>query len=209
MEKLFDLPYFTLTMVMQMKGASAHNARVWLSRQNKANRIIRLTNGVYMSRDKYERYRDNPSFVGMVANIIQPHSYLSGEWVLQKYGVMTEAIFNVTCVTTKHTREIENTVGRFIYTNITDKLFEGYSEKVMDGVTLREASAAKALYDLLYLRKTPSRIKEDAYSLSEDLRLNLPHLDRSVKMEFEEWVNKYQSPKMKLISDNLRRSGWE
>lgn len=209
MDKLLELPYFNLVMVMQTKGITEHNARVWLSRQSKVKKIIRLTNGIYMGRDYYLKNKDNETFVGLVSSIINPHSYLSGEWVLQKYGVMTEGIFNITSVSTKHTREIVNPIGRFLYNNVSSKVFEGYTETNIDGIIVREASCAKALYDYFYLRKMPEGIMKRNYSIIEDVRLNLSHLNNDFVEEFEGWVGKYQSPKMIKIFHNIRRLGWE
>ena len=208
MKLLLELPYFTLMMVMQIRGISVHNARVWLSRQSKAQKILRLTRGIYMGRDYYNQHKNDPNLVGMIASIVQPHSYLSGEWVLQKYGVMTEGIFNITSVTAKHTREIVNPIGRFVYSHVALPIFDGYSDHEIDGVMVREASPAKALYDYFYLRKTPEGIGDANYSITEDLRLNLDHLGPEVQREFGGWVKKYSSPKMITINNNLRRSGW-
>ena len=208
MKLLLELPYFTLMMVRQIKEITAHNGRVWLSRQSKAEKVLRLTKGIYMGRDYYNQHKNDSDLVGMIASIIQPHSYLSGEWVLQKYGVMTEGIFNITSVTVKHTREIVNPIGRFIYSHVASPIFDGYSEREIDKILIREASAAKALYDFFYLRKIPDSIGDDDYSIVEDLRLNLDHLAEEVRSEFGEWVKKYNSPKMIKIQNNLRRSGW-
>ena len=150
MKLLLELPYFTLMMVRQIKEITAHNGRVWLSRQSKAEKVLRLTKGIYMGRDYYNQHKNDSDLVGMIASIIQPHSYLSGEWVLQKYGVMTEGIFNITSVTVKHTREIVNPIGRFIYSHVASPIFDGYSEREIDKILIREASAAKALYDFLH-----------------------------------------------------------
>lgn len=208
MKMLQELPYFTLVMVMQIKGITEHNAKMWLMRHSKAGRIIRLTRGAYMTTDYYNQHKYDPDLIGMIAAIVQPHSYLSTEWVLQKHGVMTEGIFNITSVTVKHTREIVNQVGRFVYNHVSPRVFDGYSEREIDGVVVREASSAKALYDFFYLRKTPASIDEVDYKLVEDLRLNLDHLPIEVSSEFESWVAKYHSPKMVKILKNLRRSGW-
>lgn len=208
MDKLLRLPYFNLVMVMQVRGITEHNARIWLSRQSKAGKLIRLIRGLYMPREYYLRHLDSPDLVGVVAAAIQPHSYLSDAWVLQKHGIMTEGIFNVTCVSTKHTREIVNEIGRFVYYHINPKYFEGYTEEERMGGVVREATVGKALYDYLYLRKIPAGMEEEGYSVVEDLRLNTEHLGPDVRVEFEGWVSKYGSTKMKKLSKNMRRVGW-
>jgi predicted transcriptional regulator of viral defense system len=209
MELLINLPYFTLVMVMQVRGVNDHNAKIWLGRMVGRGEVIRLTRGKYMSHKYYLSHKHESSFVGMVANIIQPQSYLSEAWVLQKYGVMTEGIFNITSVTTKHTREIVNKIGRFVYYHIDDKYFDGYVETEVGGMPVREARVGKALYDYLYLRKLPSRMGDEGYTITEDLRLNLGHLGNEVRREWEGWVEKYRSPKMKRIMNNIGRSVWE
>lgn len=208
LEKLDYLPYFTIQAANQIAGTSLQATRQLLSRQERTGKIIRLKRGYYMSREYWLMHKNDLDFMAMTAAILQPQSYLSGAWVLQKYGVMTEGIYSVTAVTTKHTRVITNKIATFYFSNIADKLFNGYKEIMYGGVICREAKAAKALFDYFYLRHEPSGIKEKNFDLAENERLNINDWNQSRINELLRYIKMSKSPKMNRIANNLKNNVW-
>lgn len=208
LEKLDYLPYFTLQAVSQVAGTSLQATRQLLSRWEKNGKIIRLKRGCYMSREFWLMHKNDFDFMAMVSAIIQPDSYLTGAWVLQKYGVMTEGIYSVTAVTTKHTRVVANKIATFYYSNITEKLFNGYKEINYSGVVCREATAAKALFDFFYLRYEHGGLREKNFDLAEDERLNISDWNKTRINEFYRYIKMSRSPKMKRIAKNLKGNVW-
>jgi len=208
LEKLDYLPYFTIQSVNQLTGGSMASTRLLLSRQEEAGKIIRLKRGYYMAREFWLGNKNDENFIALVSSIIQPHSYLTGAWVLQKYGVMTEGIYAVTAATIKHTRSISNKLASFYYCHIKEKLFNGFAETSFNGIVCRQATAAKALFDYLYFKSEHPAIRDKRYDLAEDERLNLFDWDNKMKAEFFRLTEKSGSPKMKRIAVNLQRKIW-
>ena len=137
---------------------------------------------------------DRQVYGEFVANILKKPSYLSGEYVLQKYGILTESVFGFTCVTRKKTREYSNKLGSYIYSNIKDGLFCGYNIFNKSGFEIKEAIKSKALFDYLYfkLRNVP----EVNLEVVESLRLNL---DNITKKDFEDWQESDKKRAMKTL----------
>jgi len=206
--KLDYLPYFTLQAVSQIAGTSLQATRQLLARQEKSGKIIRLKRGCYMSREFWLMHKNDLDFMAMISVILQPQSYLTGAWVLQKYGVMTEGIYSVTAVTTKHTRVITNKIATFYYAHIANKLFNGYEEINYCGVSCREATAAKALFDYLYLRHEPGGLREKNFDLAEDERLNIDDCKKGRINEFLSYIKMSSLPKMGRIAKNLKENVW-
>ncbi len=208
LEKLDYLPYFTIQAVNQLTGGSMASTRLLLSRQEKSGKVIRFKRGYYMTREFWLEHKNDEDFMAMVSAIIQPYSYLTGVWVLQKYGVMTEGIYLVTAVTLKHTRSISNKLGNFHFFHIKEKLFNGFVEKNVNGIVCREASAPKALFDFFYFRSEHPGIRNKDFDLAEDERLNLEDWDKAMRAEFFRLTEKSGSPKMERIAKNLKDNIW-
>ena len=208
LEKLNYLPYFTIQSVNQLTGGSMASTRLLLSRQEEAGKVFRIKRGCYMAREFWLQNKNDENFIALVSSIIQPHSYLTGAWVLQKYGVMTEGIYLVTAATLKHTRSISNKLAGFYYFHIKEKLFNGFVETSSNGIVCREATASKALFDHLYFKPEHPAIRDKKYDLAEDERLNLFDWDNKMKTEFFNLTEKSESPKMKRIAVNLQRKIW-
>jgi predicted transcriptional regulator of viral defense system len=208
LEKLNYLPYFTIQSVNQLTGGSMASTRLLLSRQEEAGKVFRIKRGCYMAREFWLQNKNDENFIALVSSIIQPHSYLTGAWVLQKYGVMTEGIYLVTAATLKHTRSISNKLAGFYYFHIKEKLFNGFVETSSNGIVCREATASKALFDFFYFRSEHPGIRDKNFDLAEDERLNLFDWDNKMKTEFFNLTEKSESPKMKRIAVNLQRKIW-
>jgi hypothetical protein len=210
------LPYFTIEGFRQIAGEQlvddAH-ARTALYRWTKAGHLIALKKGIYMHRRFYEQHRQDTSFSPVVSAILLPQSYLSLDYVLQQRGILTDITYPITAITFKNTRTIVNPVGTFIYRHIQPDLYQGF--EIMDayGVSYAVASAAKALFDYLYLRPLPGDLKTQSYNLAEELRLNLDEFTPQEREEFTGYVANSDSikmgrRKMHQILDNLELTVW-
>jgi predicted transcriptional regulator of viral defense system len=206
------IPYFTITGFKQVLNANESDiqrVREMLSRWVKMGHIIRLKKGVYMTRRFYELHQSHASFRPMVSSIILPQSYVSLEYILQRDGVLTEITYPTTAVTPKNTRTIENVLGTFAYRHIKLPLYTGFSQEVFFGIYFNQASVAKALFDYFYLRPLPRGLRKHNINLAEELRLNLDELSSEVRDEFKIYIDLSDSPKMKFIHENLRRTIWQ
>ncbi len=193
------MPYFNLMAVRQLFGYNETTARQTLARWSKSGRIIRLKKDLYISRDFYLTHKADPDFAGFISSVIQPFSYLSLDYVLQQWGILTETTYPITGVTIKNTQSAANQFGNFSYRHIKPDLFGGFEEKNVWGINVKRASLGKALFDYFYFRHGPNW----------DLRLNLEEFTAKDIKEWEYWVKKSGLKKMKLIAENLKEAVWK
>lgn len=149
------------------------NLKYWL----KNGDLIALKKGLYIFRDKYEKENSKNEYLEYLANKILTPSYLSLEYVLDKYSLVSESARALTSISNKATREFSNSLGVWRYYSVPAKLFSGYKIKYFKNQPIFEATKAKALFDFLYLRFRRGN-KPNTKSFS-DLRLNLENLTKS------------------------------
>jgi predicted transcriptional regulator of viral defense system len=211
LSSLDSIPYFTIEGVKQLLGEEPFangTIRTALYRWMKVGLIIQLKNGVYMTRRFFDQHKADLNFSAAVSSILIPQSYISLEYVLQRYGVLTEVTFSVTSITQKNTRVIENEIGCFTYRHIKMDLYNGFTLVDYLGIPFAQASVAKALFDYLYFRPLTGSIFLPSYNLCEDLRLNLDGFSTKDREEFGEFVENARSRKMDKIHKNLRGTVW-
>jgi hypothetical protein len=161
-----------------------------------------------MHRRFFERHRQEAAFSPLVSAILVPQSYLSLEYVLQQHNVLTEITYPVTAITPKNTRTITNLAGTFVFRHIRPGFYLGFRIFEAFGVPCAQASAAKALFDYLYLRPLPANINPQSFNLAEELRLNLDELTAADRDEFAGYVAASQMVKMQRILANLEFHIW-
>ena len=167
-----------------------------------------MKRGVDMARRFYELHRGDEYFAPAVSTILLPQSYLSLEYILQRLNILTEVTYPVTAVTLKNTRTIDNQLGVFVYRHIQPALYSGFEPGEYFGVRFYWASPAKALFDYLYFRPLPRRVRHSQWDLVDDLRLNLDDFMPESQEEFAGYVEMSDSEKMIDILSNLRRTVW-
>ena len=142
---MFDLGCFNIHQVYAWKpGFDRNNFVRWV----KNGLLIRLRQGYYT----FPEYKSKPDFVLYFANRIYRPSYVSLHTAMAFYGMIPEAVVQVTSVTSLKTASFNNDFGEYVYKSIHQKLMFGYDLKpVADRWTLQLASPEKALIDLLYL----------------------------------------------------------
>ncbi len=142
---MLDLGCFNIHQVYAWKpGFDRNNFVRWV----KNGLLIRLRQGYYT----FPEYKNKPDFVLYFANRIYRPSYVSLHTAMAFYGMIPEAVVQVTSVTSLKTASFNNDFGEYIYKSIHQELMFGYDLKpVADRWTLQLASPEKALIDLLYL----------------------------------------------------------
>lgn len=168
---LAELSYFDKNTLSQFVTCSARALYENINRWLKKGILIQLKKGMYVTNQYYLSAKDKGLYREFLANKLREPSYLSLEYVLQKYGVLTEAIYSYTSVTLKSKRIYHNKLGNFIYHNIKEDLFTGYTINSRDGIEIKEASVAKALFDYLYYKLRHAN--NISVELLMSLRLNL------------------------------------
>ncbi len=123
----------------------------------KSGYIVMLRRGWYAFAD----YMLQPDYARYFAGKICAPSYISLHTALSFYGIIPEAVVEITSVTTQKTCRYENAFGQFSYQTIRSRLFWGFEPKTMrDGKQYMMATPEKAIIDLLYLYPQYSTLVE-------------------------------------------------
>lgn len=150
------------TVFPEIKDSSLHQK---ITRLLKRGDFIQLKKGLYTTSAYYEKHQGNFDYRVKIANILRYPSYVSGAYMLQRYGMMADITHPITSVTLKSSRKYSNALGDFFYYSISEKLYTGYlSEKNEEGSTYF-ATRVKALFDFFYfkywnVKNLPEDLKE-------------------------------------------------
>jgi hypothetical protein len=153
------------------------NLKYWL----KSGDLVALKKGVYIFKDKYDKERTKDDYLEYLANHLLEPSYLSLEYVLDKYQLLSEPARALTSISDKAARQFSNPLGTWRYYSLPVKLFTGYKIKYFQSQPVAVASKAKALFDFLYLRFR--RGNEPTVKGFVALRLNWQNLGRQDRAE--------------------------
>ena len=191
------LPYFGLDDLASLENNKTY-LKILFSRYEKSGKVIRLKRGLYVAKeyiDNIEKTGRVSSYQEFAANILYQPSYLSLDYVLYQYNLLTDIPNNFTLITKNKTAVFLNKFGNFLYHKVKDELFCGF-EIIKEGdFTILKATKAKALFDYLYLRKN---ILTDKRAF-EELRLNLDNLNQKDLKELKKYSKIDGSKKIKEI----------
>lgn len=170
-----DLPYIKtrgmLTPVAGMPQAMRNQLTRW---QNKGL-LIPLKRGVYILNKNDRKIFPSRFFF---ANQLMWPSYISLESALSYYGLIPEAVADITSITSKKTNCFKNSLGEFIYQHLKPEVFKGYhSFKDEAGMEVLIAEPEKAVVDFLYLnlnkfKASAKDVFKDSYRFQNTQTLN-------------------------------------
>lgn len=141
----FELACFSGHQVFAWRGKFDKNN---LGRWVQQGLLLRLKPGLYC----FPEYLGKPGFEFYVANRMYRPSYISLHSALAFYGMIPEAVVQVTSVSSLKTADFTNRFGQFSYQSMKPEYLFGYgSVKLTDGRDILLADPVKALLDLLYL----------------------------------------------------------
>ncbi len=158
--------------------------KVQLSRWEKAGKIIKLKRGVYVPA---KIYRKVDLYEPYLAAVLKRPSYISLEKALEFHGLIPEAVFVYTSVTTKRPARFVTGTGTFDYRHIKESLFWGYESVSLNKQTAFLALPEKALLDYFYLNG--SNISEDYLS-----EMRLQNVEKLNKDKLLECARRFNSP---------------
>ena len=181
--RMFPLGCFNTHQVYTIIPDFARNNFVrWI----KKGLLVRLRQGYYT----FPEYKGKPDFALYFANRIYRPSYVSLHTALAFYGMIPEAVVQITSVTSLKTASFSNDFGEYNYKSIKQELMFGYVLKpIGDGRTLQIARPEKALLDLIYLYPFYNSIQELG-----NLRLDEDFLHEEVDLRLlDEYTSRYKS----------------
>ncbi len=196
------LPVITKNNLRLLQDNNNNAFDACIKRWLKKKLLIKLKNGHYVTKEYIDRENDMELYNEFVACQMIFPSYLSREYVLQKYNVLTEATYGYSLVTNRKTKKIENDLSFYSYAYIKNDLFCGFYEKRYHQNVYFTATKAKALFDFIYFRKR--LLKEVTPRTVEDLRIDLDGFDEDDFFEFESYLDIVKSPKMQKVYDIMR-----
>ena len=171
-EKFYPLACFNLD---QIYSAYPQFDRTNLTRWIRKGYIARLRQGYY----SFPEYKSKRDFSLYFANRIYKPSYISLHTALSFYGMIPEAVAQITSVTSLKTAAFKNDFGDYSYKNVREDLMFGYELKEMDeNRRLMFATPEKALLDLLYLYPFYNSEKE-----MEELRMDENYMKENLNAE--------------------------
>ncbi|MBI2638082.1 hypothetical protein HYW83_00640 [Candidatus Peregrinibacteria bacterium] len=153
-----------------------------LHQWTKSGDLISLKRGLFMFSDKHATKTE-------IAKQLYYPCYFSLEYVLNLHGIMPEAVFEYTLVTTKTTRRFETPAGVFAYRKIKREAFAGF-----DSETLM-AEKEKALADYFYLRGDSFKAEDDFWKES---RLEATATNMDFKKVFR-YAKLFKSKKLEFL----------
>ena len=122
-----------------------------LTRWQKRGLLVPLRKGIYVLNPDDRKIEAEPA---VIANALYEPSYVSLEYALNFYGLIPEAVKDVTCVSTRKTAKFDNPLGTFRYQHIHPKAFRGFKKVGAGQGAFFIAEAEKAVVDFLYLNSS-------------------------------------------------------
>ena len=181
--RMFDLVCFNTHQVYVWKPDFDRNNFVrWV----KKGLLLRLRRGYYT----FPEFKSKPDYTLFFANRIYRPSYISLHTALAFYGIIPEAIVQITSVTSLKTVSFQNEFGEYNYKSIRNELMFGYDIKtIANGQSLHLARPEKAILDLLYLYPFyDTELEMENLRLDEDFLFDELNLQR-----LENYLEKFKS----------------
>jgi predicted transcriptional regulator of viral defense system len=181
-------PLFASGMLLS-PGVDIQDVRRQLSRWTADGTVAQLRRGLYALGEPYRSVEPHPY---EISNALVPGSYVSLD-----HGLIPEAVFVTTAVTTGRSGSRKTPFGTFVYQHVKPDLFWGYETLVLgEGRRAFVATPEKALLDLCYLR---SRSDEPAFARGLRLqRLDSIDLERLTSM-----ARRFGSAKVERFARNV------
>lgn len=132
--------YYTVSDLEKIFNLDRKSLLVTLTRLEKRGELTRLSRGMYQLPDQMVD-------VPVISTQIYQPSYISFEWALAKYGVLSQIPYTLTLATTNRPKRVQIGTVLCEYRQVKQDLLFGFS--LVDGIYI--ACPEKALLDLLDL----------------------------------------------------------
>lgn len=196
------LPLSLINSILDGKSNDAKKS--FLKRVCQKGDLIRVRKGLYLV-GKEKRKSHYNSFV--IANYMIGPSYVSLESALSFYGLIPEAVYTTTSVTTKVGSEFKTPAGQYSFSYLKISYFNFGFYQIKEGEhKYLIATPLKALMDYIVLKKKEYKsVKE----LEEDIRFNFDEFLTYKKFvnidKINEMLNVYKSYRLQVILKDIRK----
>ncbi|MFY7994467.1 MAG: type IV toxin-antitoxin system AbiEi family antitoxin domain-containing protein [Bacteriovoracaceae bacterium] len=196
------LPIQILHAVMADQSMDAKKS--YLKRACQKGDLVRVRNGLYLLGEEYRARPYNPF---EIANYIREPSYVSLESALSYYGLIPEAVYTTTSVTTNPNLEQETPVGHFSYSHLRSNYFNFGFYRAKEGeYRFLIATPLKALVDYIVLKKKFYTAVED---IEADLRFDFEEFKTYKTYVSEEKIDEmlllYKTHRIQVILKEIKK----
>lgn len=140
----------------------------------------------------------------IIANQIYQPSYVSLQSALAFYRFIPEAVFQITCITTRRNQNFDTQAGAFHYRKVKLNIFWGYSVFKQSNGSFFMADPQKALLDYLYFLPYA-----DQKNVLAEVRFNQEELLAVLDMEkLKTYLQLFQSRKLVKALFLLKEMGY-
>lgn len=193
-QKIEELPFFE-TRELRLILGSDFNSTTLVNLKNwvKKGYLIMFRRGLYAISETTK----NIDAMLFATKIYSP-SYVSLETALSFYGIIPEAVFTTTSVSTRKTKKFKTPIGNFSYQKIKKEAFGGFETKKQSGFSFNLALPEKALVDFFYLNRNilnSARDQFESYRFNEDFKYN--------KSRLMLFAKKYKNKKVLLLTQKF------
>jgi len=181
-EKIKSIPktYFYITDIRKISNLSNESLKIAINRLLKNKQLNKISRGIYTTNINQVNWEN------LSIEIYSP-SYISFEWALSYYNILSQKPLHLTLATTKRSKIIKTERKNIIYKHIQEKIFWGYLKQE----NFLIAKPEKAFLDLAYLSL-------NGYSKFDPEEMNLKGLKKN---KIKEYLNKINNKKLtKLIN---------
>ena len=192
---------FDETVIRNILADRSEAARKVLAhRAVAAGEIIRLRPGLFLLAPEFRKTHPHP-FV--IAAILHSPSHVSLESALAHHGLIPEAVFQVSCVTSSRSRMFKTPVGVFSFVRVpAANPRAGVQALKVDGRSWAFfATPLRAIADLIYTRKDVRWEKDGLAFLTESMRIERDDLEG---ISFESLDEICESLRSRRTADYLR-----
>lgn len=204
-EKVFRLSppggLFDETVIRNLVPDRSEAARKVLThRAVSVGEIIRLKPGLFLLAPEFRKTHPHP-FV--VAAMLHFPSHVSLESAFSHHGLIPEAVYQVSSVTSARSRTFETPVGVFIFRRVpaADPRAGVQALKINGRSWAFVATPVRAIADLIYTRKQVSWERDGLAFLTESMRIERDDLG---KVSFESLDEVCESLRDRRTTDYLR-----
>jgi len=182
-QKLIPMGAFSLTDIsMFYPDFDRRRLSEWIEK----GYIVKIRREWYCFSD----YEKSEFFSFFVANKIYSPSYISLESAMSYHGIIPEAVYSISSVTTNKTKTFDTPLGCMLYKTIRPGLFFGYRLIYDKSRPVKIAGPEKAILDFFYLN---SQYKtEDDFA---EIRLSLENVSLS---KLRQLLKRYESPTLEI-----------
>jgi predicted transcriptional regulator of viral defense system len=180
--QLKDFPVFSIKDIEKV-DLTFHKQR--LSEWQRKGYVKKVRQGFYMFSDMPV----NEQILYTIANRIYEPSYVSLEMALSMYGLIPEAVYGITSVSSLNTKTLKTPLGDFIYRHVRPDLLFGYELREYGGHHYQIAEIEKAILDYLYFNA-----KLESNEDFEGLRFNIVEIKEKLNIEkFNKYLEAFKN----------------